>query len=255
MSGSGVAHPARHPVLVERHQCGVPEAEEGQLVPVRPDQQVDTGCGAVGHRGQRVVGQQDTVDDGKERERQHPRIRTSLAELFGGGHELGRRDRLERVAGTGREAQNGRQTLSRSLRLVERVHVRAPALHDGAPEEPFGSRRAEQRGHAESSGGLPEDGDGAGITTKGRDVVVHPSQGSQLILYAPVSDQPVGIGQVPVTEEAQRAEPVVDGHDHGVAVAHQLPAPVEEDRPAARSETTPVDEDHHRAALSRRHCG
>ena len=150
--------------------------------------------------------------------------------------------------------EDGRQTVSRSLRLVQRVHVCASALHDGAPEEPFRSRHAQKRGHAESSGGLPEDGDGARITTKGRNVVVHPSQGSQLILDAPVSDQPVGVGQVPVTQEAQRTEPVVDGHHHGVAVAHQLPAPVEEHRPAARSETTPVDEDHHRSALSWRHC-
>ena len=54
-----------------------------------------------------------------------------------------------------------------------------------------------------------------------------------------------------MTEEAQGAEPVVDGHDHGVAVAHQVAAPVEEDRPAARREATPVDEDHHRPALAR----
>ena len=253
--GSGVAHPARHPVLVERHQCRVPEPEEGQLVPVGPDQQVDTGGGAIGHRDQRMVRQQDAVDDGKERKRQHPRIRTSLAELFGGGHELGRRDGLERISGTGRETQDGRQTLSRSLGLVERVHVCAPALHNGAPEEPFGGGRAEKRGHAESSGGLPEDGDGARITAKARNVVVHPSQGSQLILYPPVSDQPVGIGQVPVTQEAQRAQPVVDGHDHGIAVAHQLTAPVEKHRPAARSEPAPVNEDHHRTAASRRHRG
>ena len=131
------------------------------------------------------------------------------------------------------------------------VHVHAPALHDGASEEAVGGRRPEQRRHAEPSCGLPEDGDRTRITAKGRDVVTHPSQGSQLILYAPVPDQPVGIGQIPVTQKAQRAEPVVDGHDHGVAVADQLPAPVQEHRPAPRSETTPVYEDHHRAALVR----
>ena len=146
---------------------------------------------------------------------------------------------------------DARRSADRS-RVVQRVHVHAPALHDGAPEESFGGRRPEQRRHAESPSGLPEDGDRTRITAKGRDVVAHPSQGTQLILYAPVPDQPVGIGQIPVTQEAQRAELVVDGHDHGVAVAHQFPAPIQEHRPAPRSETTPVYEDHHRAASSGR---
>ena len=54
-----------------------------------------------------------------------------------------------------------------------------------------------------------------------------------------------------MAQETKGAEPVVDGHDDGVAVAHQVSAPVEEDRPAARGEPTPMDEDHHRAARSR----
>ena len=86
-----------------------------------------------------------------------------------------------------------------------------------------------------------------GIAAEGRDVVAHPAQRGQLVLEAPVPDQPVRVGQVPVTQEAERAEPVVDGHHHGVAVAHEVPAPVEEDRPAARGEAAPVDEDHDRA--------
>ena len=180
--GSSVPDPARHAVLVECHQCGVPEAEESQLVPIRPDQQVDTGCGAIGHRGQRVVGQQDTVDDRKERKRHHARIRTALPELFGGGHKLGRGDVLEQLPGAGRDAQDRRQSLGRPFRVVQRVHMHTPALHDGAPEEAFGGRRPEQRRHAEPSCGLPEDGDGARIAAKGRDVVAHPSQGTQLIL-------------------------------------------------------------------------
>ena len=85
----------------------------------------------------------------------------------------------------------------------ERVHVHAPALHDGAPEEPLGGRRPEQRRHAESTGGLTEDRDGARIAAEGRDVVAHPAQGGQLVLHAPVPDQPVGIGQVPMTQEAR----------------------------------------------------
>ena len=59
-------------------------------------------------------------------------------------------------------------------------------------------------------------------------------------------DEAVRIGQVAVTEETQSTEPVVDGHHDGVAVAHEVAAPVEEDRPAARGEATPVDEDHDR---------
>jgi len=41
--GRRVAHPARHAVLVEGHQGRVPEAEQSQFIPVRPDHQVDTG--------------------------------------------------------------------------------------------------------------------------------------------------------------------------------------------------------------------
>ena len=247
--GHGVRHPARHAVLVERHQRGVAEAEERQLVPVGPDQQVDAGRGAVGDRGQRMIGQQDAVDDRKERQRDHPRVRAPLAHLFGGGHEFGRRNALQCLPAARRDAQHSRQPISGSLRLLDRVHVHAAALHDGAAEEPFGGGRSQQRGHAESAGGLAEDGDAAGIAAEGRDVVPHPPQRGDLVLQAPVPDQPVRVGQVPVTEESQGAEPVVDGDDHGVAVAHQVPAPVEEDRSAARGESTPVDEDHDRAAL------
>ena len=235
MSGAALPTQRVTPVVVERHEGGVAETEERQLVPVRPDQEIDPGRGAVGHRGQRVVGQQDAVDDREERKRDHPRVRAPLADLLGGGHELGRRHPFERRPGARRDPQDGRQSVA-PLAPPRPPSARAPrrsARWRGG--RALGGRRAEQRGHAESSGGLAEDGDGARITTKGRDVVPHPAQGSHLVVDAPVSDQPVGIGQVPVTEEAQGAEPVVDGDDHGVAVAHQVAAPVEEDRAAART--------------------
>ena len=249
--GNGIRHPARDTVRIERHQSGIAQPEERQLVPVRPDQQVDAHRGSIGHSGQRMVGQQHTVDDGKERKRDHPRVRTPLPQLLGGGNEFGGRNSLQCISRTRRDAEDSRQPLRRPLRLGDRVHVHSPALHDGASEEPSGGGCAEQGGHAEASGRLPEDGDGARIAAEGRDVVPHPAQRGQLVLQAPVPDQPVRIGQVPVTKEAQGTEPVVDGHDHGVAVAHQVPAPVEEDRPAPRCEATPVNEDHDRSTLSR----
>ena len=142
------------------------------------------------------------------------------------------------------------QALRRTLRLLDGVHVHPAALHHGTTEEPRGGGRPEQHGDAEGPCRLAEDRDVAGIATEDGDVVAHPGQRGQLVVDAPIADKAVRAGQVAVTEKTQCAEPVIDGHHHGVAVAHEVAAPVEEDRPAARGEASPVDEHHHGPAAA-----
>lgn len=55
------------------------------------------------------------------------------------------------------------------------------ALRDGALEESAGSRHREERGDRAGTRALPEDGDPAGIASKGCDVLVHPLQGRDLV--------------------------------------------------------------------------
>ncbi len=197
-----------------------------------------------------MLGQQHAVDHRKERQRDHPRIGAAPAQLLGGGDEFRRRYSFERISGAGRDAQHGGEPIGRILRLLRRVHVCAPALHDGAPEEPLRRRRTQQRGHAEPPGRLAEDGHGAWVAAERRYVVAHPAERGQLVLQSPVPEQPVGIGQVPMSQKPQRPEPVIDRHHHRIAVAHQVSAPVEEHRAAARREAAPVNEDHDRPGPS-----
>ena len=61
-----------------------------------------------------------------------------------------------------------------------------------------------------------------------------------------IAHEPVRIGQAAMTEETQRTKSVVDGDHDGIAVPHEVAPTVQEHRPAARSEPTPVNEDHDR---------
>ena len=77
------------------------------------------------------------------------------------------------------------------------------------------------------------------------------SQRGNLVLHAPIADQAVRIGELPVPEEAQRTQSVVDRDHDGVAVADQVAASVEEHRAAPRREAAAVDEHHDRPAALR----
>ena len=246
MSGTALTNQRRTPSASSAGQGGIAQTEQRELVAVRPDEQVDTGRRTIGHGGQRMPGQPGPVHDGKVGQGKHPRVRTAPAELFGGRDQLGRRHPLEqRSAGAG-DAQHGSESLRRSLRLLHRVDPRPPALHDGPAKQTGGGGNPEQGGDAEPTGGFAEDRHVVGIAPEGGDVVVHPTEGSDLVVKPPVAQQAVGVGQVAVAQEPESAQPVVDGHDDGVTVAHEAAASVEEDRAAARGEAAAVDPHHDR---------
>ena len=190
MSGTALATQRVIPSSSSAMSAGLPRPKSVSSSRFVPISRSIPAADAVRHRGQRMVGQEDTVDDRQERERDHPRVRTPPPHLLGRRDELGGRDALQRLPVHDAIPEDGRQSLRRTLRLLEGVHVRPAALHDGAPEEARGGRRAEQRRHAEPSGGLTEDRDVARIAAEGRDVVAHPPQRGQLVLDAPVPDQP-----------------------------------------------------------------
>ena len=251
---SGTAFPTQrvHAVGIECHSAGLPRPKRvssSRLVPInksiRPRR-------TVGHRRQRMVRKQDAVDDRKERKRDHPGIGTSLAHLFGRAPRARRAGPPPAPPGVHEAMPSaGGQSIGRSARLLDGVHVHPAALHDGPPEEALGAGVPSNVATLNPPADSPKMVTLSGSPPKTGDVVAHPTQRGQLVLESPVRREPVGIGQVPMTQEAQSAEAVIDGHDHGVAVAHQLPAPVEEDRAAPRGEAAAVDEDHDRSALPR----
>ena len=131
---------------------------------------------SVGHCGQRVLGQEDTVDDGKEGQRDHPRVRTSPAR----SPRWRRRVRWPGLRSSDSRSHDASPSTA-AMRSAERsasstvCTCTPPLCTIGAAEESLGGGRAEQRGHAEAPGGLAEDRDVARIATEGGDVVAHPA--------------------------------------------------------------------------------
>ena len=241
-------HPALDALVVHLHQRRVADTEQRQLVAVGADQEVDADRRARRHRGQRVGGQEHAVDHRQVWQRHQARIGAPPPELLRGGHQLIGRHARQRRPVARRQPEDRHQPVGRALRLGDRVHVHATALHDGAPEEPGRARRAHQRRDAEATGRFPEDRHVVRVPAERRDVVPHPGQGSQLVAEAPVPHRAVWARQAAVTEEPEGSQPVVERHDHDVTPAHEASTPVEEDRAAARREPASVDPHHDRAA-------
>ena len=64
----------------------------------------------------------------------------------------------------------------------------------------------------------------AGIAAEGRDVVAHPGERGDLIEQPGVRGaRELFARQLGQVQEAERAEPVVDGHHHDVAAPHERP--------------------------------
>ena len=110
-------------------------------------------------------------------------------------------------------------------RLPERIVVRrggggkllahpAAAAHHRAGRQPPGQRRQAELLHAHGAGALAHQGHPVGVAAKGRDVVMHPLQGAQLVVQAVVAGV-AGLGRkLGQAGEAQRPQAVVDGHRH-----------------------------------------
>jgi hypothetical protein len=99
--------------------------------------------------------------------------------------------------------------------------VVSTAFGDGAGEQPAGSGGGELGQDAEPARGLAEDGDAAGIAAEAGDVALDPAQRGLLVHQAVVARRAARLGgEGRVGQEAERAQPVVDGDDDH-ALAHQ----------------------------------
>ena len=122
-----------------------------------------------------------------------------------------------------------------------------PALVDGAMEQPARQRRLQVRGDAGAATGLAEDRHVAGIAAEGRDVALDPFQRSLLIHDAVVDGQMAFAINCRMREEAKRADPVVERHDHYAAAADELAAVIVV--ALATIHAAAVEPDHHRPLL------
>ncbi len=101
--------------------------------------------------------------------------------------------------------------------------------------------------HRHAARRLTGDGDLLRVTAECGDIVADPAQRGLLVGQAVVADR-AGRPEQRVSQEAQRAQPVVDRDDHDVASGRQ-PARVI-DVAAAIDEPAPVDPHHHRTFLA-----
>ena len=112
------------------------------------------------------------------------------------------------------------QLAAHALRVARRhgplEAVYRAALGDGAAEEPLGQRRGEQQADVVGARRLPGHGDVGGIAAELRDVPPHPFERRQLVHESVIAGRLVFrfAGQLGMGQEAQRAQPVVDGHQH-----------------------------------------
>ncbi len=125
----------------------------------------------------------------------------------------------------------------------------ATALDDRLLEQALRHRRGEVTAHGESTGGLAEDRHVVGIATECLGVVAHPLQRGNLIGEAVVPRSRVVLGQHVASEEAKRAEAVVDADDHS-ALRCETVADVVRLMGGAGREPATVEPDHHREILS-----
>src|SRR5690606_30890599 len=76
----------------------------------------------------------------------------------------------------------GEEQPHKLVRLVGRLDEQMrSALHDAASEQPFGRRRGIAEADLPPAARLSEDGDIVGVAAKGRDILLHPAQGSEEI--------------------------------------------------------------------------
>ena len=96
-------------------------------------------------------------------------------------------------------------------------------------KQPAGRGRGEQIRHRHPARRLAEDRDVRRVAAEGRDVLAHPFEGGHLVEQAPVAERALGfvVGERAVSEIAEDAQAIVDGHDHDVAARGQAAAVVE----------------------------
>ena len=126
---------------------------------------------------------------------------------------------------------------------------RRAALHRGSVEQPAGGRHHAQHRHGGGARRLAEDRDVGGVAPERADVVLHPPKRFDAV-EEPPAPEGLALGrQRGMSEEAEGAEAVVDGHDDDVAVGRQGGALVQRAGTGPAAEGAAVDPHHHGSRL------
>jgi len=151
----------------------------------------------------------------------------------------------QRVAAEAGAAEDGEEPGGARGRALggERRNAGRRALQHGAVEEGAGRWHGEHAHDGRRSGGLSHHRDVAGVTAEARDVLTHPAKGGDHVLQARLAVAPPRHA-----EEPERAEPVVDADDHGVALPREDAAVVPVQGAGAAAVAAAVQPDDHGTA-------
>ena len=118
-------------------------------------------------------------------------------------------------------------------------------------EQAGGLRRVHQRVGFAAAAGLTEDRHVVGVTAEGGDVVAHPFQGHHQIHLAVVAGAAVAafLAEFRMGDVAERAQPVVDGHQHHALLGKAVRVVVLLRVGGQDRERTAVEPDHHRQVV------
>ena len=113
------------------------------------------------------------------------------------------------------------------------------ALHNRVTEQPTSQRRQQEASDIFAARGLTEEGDVGRISTKLRDVAMHPLQGDDLVEQTVVSGSLMRRfrRQRRVRKPCQNPQAIVNGHDHYAQGSQGLGAVI----PAAVGSTAAVN--------------
>ena len=145
------------------------------------------------------------------------------AAVVQGPLQLVRRQRAKALGRSGGIAAPGLGRILQTRPLGGRqvvLRLTRPTLDDRRTEQPLRAGGDEMVADRHGPRRLTRDGHLARIAPEPGDVVVHPTQRRLLVCQAVVADV-AGRAQSRVRQEAQRAQPIVDGDDDDVAAARQ----------------------------------
>ena len=234
------------------HQRRLHVAEQRGLVLVGADDQ--------GHRvrhpppcgGDRVVRDHVAVDDRGEREKARRVDRHLVEHRAGRLHDSLGRQLVQAVEVARSEVEHLEEACGHPPGAFGVIGGRRRgALRDRRAEQAGCRGAAQQRGDHPAAGGLTEQRHLGRVPAEGGDVVADPLQGGEHVAQTEVGGEAFAVGaQGGQFQEAECAEPVVDGHDDHVAAGGQRGAVVERLTGRAQHVGSAVDPHHHRLAVA-----
>ena len=155
---------------------------------------------------------------------------------------------LQRCRGGPADAQGLRHAVrqGRGLLRGRQTQAAGAALCDGLVEQAARGRAGEQGADLGAATGLAEDGDVAGVAAERCDVVADPAQGRHHVQHPGIAGLGETLVRIVQPQEAKQVQPVVDRHDHHIAVPRQHRAVEPGRRPGATHPRAAVQPNHHR---------